>query len=43
MVIFQIIAWSVCIANVFLELTKNKKVNEKVLLWLILSFAVIKV
>jgi len=41
MVILQIIAWAGCMANVFLELTKNKKVNEKVLLWLILSFAVI--
>ena len=41
MIIFKIIAYTLCMLNVFGEFMKDKEVSEKVLLWLILSFSVI--
>ena len=43
MIIFQIIAFVLCIINVFLEYKLSKEISEKVLLWLILSFTVIRI
>ncbi len=41
MIVFRIIAFALCILNVFAEFVKGKEVNEKVLLWLILAFVII--
>jgi len=40
MVLLQIIMCTLCILNVFVEFITSKEINEKVLLWLILSFVV---